>query len=119
MLRRQLKLWWTTGVGKAWPFNSGIDTLLQEVFHCFLRTAWSKRRRFNKQGGNPPTSEPAGHCHWCMPSEGELGTTVQFPAHFPATGNEYLQADPRQGSGDGVSQGRSSVPGLGCRAGMG
>ena len=43
------------------------------------------------------TSEPARHCPYPVPGEGDLGTTVQFPARFPAAGNEALQAEPGAG----------------------
>lgn len=56
-----------------------------------------------------------------MPGEGELGTasTMQFPACLPAAGREALQAQPGQGSGDGMSQGQSGIPGLHCLAAVG
>lgn len=73
MLRRQPKLWRPTGVGQALLFKSTVDSLFQEVFHHFLRTACTEEEEKIQYAMGKPISNLARHCYQPVPAGGGLG----------------------------------------------
>lgn len=67
MLRRQPKPWRTTGVGRHCPSRVALVPSSRTFATVFRgRLARSKRRRFNKQGGNPLASQPGTATSPCL-----------------------------------------------------
>lgn len=94
MLRRQPKLWRPTGVGQALLFKGTVDSLFQEVFYHFLRTACTEEEEKIQYAMGKPISNLARHCHQPVPAGGGLGhppaakgwdRAVLFPGRRPAS----------------------------------